>query len=137
MDAGARVPCAKPESPAYASPHSLPTRRGDTHKAAETPSPGRVVTGEPPKETLEFMYFLQRLLSAQRTNSHPPPATLPSSAHPAGPEPSRAGEGAGGEMEQLALVPHLGHLTLLLSVPLFLPVRWGDYSPPSPGQGST
>lgn len=50
------------------------------------------------KETLSFKYFLQRLLSAQRTNSSRS-SPIPSSVH-AGSEPGRAGGAAGGR-EQL------------------------------------
>lgn len=68
QDAGARVrmPCAVPERPAYTSPHSLRTRRGDTCKAGETPSPGRVVIGEPAKETVNFKYIFYSVCSVHK-----------------------------------------------------------------------
>lgn len=99
--AGVRVPCAKPERSAYASPHSLPTRRGDTHKAAETASSGRVVTGEPARKRWSLRIFYS-VCSVHREQIlillQPSPQLCPSSR-------ARAKEGWGREEEDGAARP--------------------------------
>lgn len=61
------------EQPACSGPHL----RGNTGKAEENPSPGRVAIGEPVKKTLNFKYFLRPLPSAQRMNPRLTPAPSP------------------------------------------------------------
>lgn len=113
---------------------SASERREETRKAGETPSPGRVVIGQPAKETFNFKYFQQHFIHAQRINSGlastPPQLCAP-----------RAEQGWGRCRRwggtSPAMAPHMGHLTLLLSVPLFLPVKRGGHSPSSCRQGSS
>lgn len=72
---------------------SASERREETRKAGETPSPGRVVIGQPAKETFNFKYFQQHFIRAQRINSG-----LASPPSPALCTQSRAGLGKVQEM---------------------------------------
>lgn len=89
--------------------------RGEIGTRQEKPRPGRVGTGEP--ANIGFYVFSTAFTLYMKNNLSSYSSPLPAVPTQLGQSPAGLEEAQKGQ-DQPSLVPHLGHLTLLLSVPL-------------------
>lgn len=96
-------------------PPALRKHRGEIGTRQEKPRPGRVGTGEP--ANIGFYVFSTAFIHCMKNNLSFYSSPLPAVPTQLGQSPEEAQEGR----DQPSLLPHLSHLTSLLSVPLSSP----------------